>query len=190
MSADLYQVLTEQFQRSGVTIDAAEAHGFLCGCLAVDGRSSVLGTYLRELLPQVNLKTEDAGARLLNALMLQTDRDFSDAGMAFQLLLPSDESSLEVRLQALSHWCEGFITGFGMVMGLTARSRIPDTVKEFVDDLGEIRRVQSVGMDVETAEQDWTELVEYVRIGVQLAWEEGRTFSAGTVSGSGQPKIH
>ena len=92
--------------------------------------------------------------------------------MQFDLLLPPDEEPLAVRTAALAEWCQGFLYGLG-AGGIPDARRLEGDAGELVRDFAEISRA-SVGSseDQEADENAYGELVEFVRVGVQLLFEE------------------
>lgn len=92
--------------------------------------------------------------------------------MDFNPLLPEDEASLDTRAVALAQWCQGFLYGLGG-SAIQDTNGLPGDVGEIVRDLSEITHV---GVDnrqsVESNENAYAELVEFVRVGVQLVFEE------------------
>jgi len=92
--------------------------------------------------------------------------------MEFDLLLPEDEASLDTRTVALAQWCQGFLYGLGG-SAIQDTNGLPGEVGEIVRDLSEITRVGvDDGQSVESNESAYAELVEFVRVGVQLVFEE------------------
>ncbi|HUN71314.1 MAG TPA: UPF0149 family protein, partial [Steroidobacteraceae bacterium] len=76
------------------------------------------------------------------------------------------------RAEALAQWCQGFLYGLGSGAVQDAGS-LPGDLGEIVRDLTEISRV---GVDIaqteESNESAYAELVEFVRISVQVVFEE------------------
>ncbi|MGH8322977.1 MAG: UPF0149 family protein, partial [Steroidobacteraceae bacterium] len=92
--------------------------------------------------------------------------------MEFDLLLPEDAASLDTRTVALAQWCQGFLYGLGG-SAIQDASGLPGEVGEIVRDLSEITRAGGDGgQSVEANESAYVELVEFVRVGVQLVFEE------------------
>ena len=72
----------------------------------------------------------------------------------------------------LGEWCQGFLYGLGSGP-LSDATKLPGEVGEIVRDLSEITRVGvDGGESLESNEVAYTELVEFVRVGVQLVFEE------------------
>jgi uncharacterized protein len=149
--------------------DAAEAHGTLAGCLcAVQGYR--LEDWLREILPEGRAAPGTTAA--LEELFTATTAALLQPDMEFELLLPADEQPIEVRTAALAQWCQGFLYGLG-AGAVPDVSELPGEVGEVVRDFIEISRagVDST-QDEESNEAAYAELVEFVRVGVQLVFEE------------------
>jgi uncharacterized protein YgfB (UPF0149 family) len=78
----------------------------------------------------------------------------------------------------LSQWCQGFLYGFGtgQANGMTPKEEdLPTNVNEILNDLTHIGRasVEIEGdADNESEEEAYAEVVEYVRVGVQLIHDE------------------
>ena len=88
------------------------------------------------------------------------------------VLLPGDEQPIDARATALGQWCQGFLYGLG-TSAIDDVTRLPGEVGEIVRDLSEITRIGVDGSEtLETNESAYAELVEFVRVGVQLLFEE------------------
>lgn len=160
----------------GAGAAAAEAHGTLCGLLC--GSSEDLpGAWInntladfREDADRATVNTEAVLVRLYEATRAALLGD----EMAFGPLLPPDSEVLESRLEALAAWSQGFLYGLAM-RGLREFGDIDGEIREFLEDLVEISRVETgVDDDQEAAETAFSELVEYVRVGAQLLFNQAR----------------
>lgn len=149
--------------------DAAEAHGTLAGCLSALADYS-FGDWLQEILPEG--RADAAAADTLYGLYTATAAALEQTEMEFEPLLPSDAQPLAARTAALALWCQGFLYGLGSG-SIPDASGLPGDVGEIVRDLTEITRA---GVDEEQGEDSnegaYAELVEFVRVGVQLLYEE------------------
>jgi hypothetical protein len=149
--------------------DAAEAHGTLAGCLcATTGYR--LEDWLREILPEGRAAPETTAT--LEELFTATVAALLQPDMEFEPLLPAEEQPIDVRTAALAQWCHGFLYGLG-AGAITDASELPGDTGEIVRDFIEISRA---GVDAtqeeESNEAAYAELVEFVRVGVQLLFEE------------------
>ena len=87
--------------------------------------------------------------------------------------MPDEDDALEERMRELAVWCHGFLAGLGWA-GLDIESDIAsEQLKEIIEDFLEISRADPAPeADARGAEFDFAELIEYVRVSVQLAFEE------------------
>jgi len=162
--ADIQRVLSDARSLS----EPAEAHGTLAGslCTAVSYR---FDDWLLEIRPAG--RPQAAAAALLREVYTHTAQSLVEVDLAFELLLPDDEQPLDARTTALAQWCQGFLYGLGS--RVPDASRLPGDAGEVIRDLDEITRA---GLDeadsVEANESAFVELVEFVRVGVQLIFTE------------------
>jgi uncharacterized protein YgfB (UPF0149 family) len=166
-----FQDLQAALGRGASVGSPAEAHGALCGMLAA--RPVERGAWVRQVLGEVEPGSGDVFAVELQGLLEQVYRttvtQLDDASMGFYLLLPDDEEGLDTRAAALAKWCEGFLYGLGLV-GVDDRQLGDGELQEFVNDVSEISRVEfESGPGDEEEEEAYSELVEYIRMGVLLA---------------------
>lgn len=161
--ADLQAALS----RMGMTMDASEAHGWLCGALCTRagfGASEWLAELADGDVPEPEPELQRLAAWTLEVL--------ASDGFEFEPLLPGEDAPLADRVAALAAWCDGFLYGVG--------SGAPDPKKvqagevgEFLADLADIARVElEPGRKSEAGENDYAELVEFVRAGAQLTFDE------------------
>ena len=68
----------------------------------------------------------------------------------------------------MGEWCGSYISG--LAEGLGSDFEISEDSKEALEDLGAIAQV-SIDFDAE-GERDYTELVEYIRVAVQLIFAD------------------
>ena len=101
--------------------------------------------------------------------------------------MPGDDASVDERVDALSAWCQGFLYGIGSAAP-TGRTVPTGEVAEVLADFAEISRGGSVGMDPTEIEEDaYMELVEFLRVGVQLVYDQ---LAAERRTRSGPPTRH
>jgi uncharacterized protein YgfB (UPF0149 family) len=161
----IQQLLVQERSLAG----AAEAHGTLAGSLCATAGYR-LEDWLREILPEG--RATPAAAASLQELFSATTAALLQPDMELELLLPADEQPIDVRTAALAQWCQGFLYGIG-AGAVPDASELPGDVGEIVRDFIEISRA---GVDDEQGEESneaaYAELVEFVRVGVQLLFEE------------------
>lgn len=172
-----YEAIEIALAEAGADADAAQLHGHLCGL------TCVLGTGAAGLwLAQAFEVSDQSGAApigskpTLERLAVDTADALEAGDMSLALLLPPDDEPLEERAASLAHWCQGFVHALhdaDPCAAQSGRAIKSDTAKEIIADFREISR--AVFAEDETqieAESAYAELVEYVRVGVQLIFED------------------
>jgi hypothetical protein len=159
---------------AGSTVHAAEAHGCLCGSLCAR-RDYGLVEWIDEILPDEAVR--DGGP--FASLRESTITALTGEQMDFQPLLPDDEHALDSRVEALGAWCQGFLYGFGAA-GTANRDALPEGVAEVLADFAQMSHAGAVGSEeLEVEEEAYAELVEFLRVGVQLVFDELAALRAG-----------
>lgn len=151
--------------------EPAEAHGTLAGALC-SSRDYGLLEWLREILPEDSPEGDALKSSVLQNVYDAMVRSLGNSDSDFQPLLPDDEIVLSSRADALSSWCQGFLYGLGS--GTTGDpSRVSTEAAEIIRDLTEITHVGvDAGDETEENEVAFAEVVEFVRVGVQLLFVE------------------
>ena len=107
-----------------------------------------------------------------------------DISFLFQPILPDDELPLPERLVAVGSWCSNYISGLGE--GMSSEFEVSEDAKEALEDIAAIGQV-SVDFDTDDdGERDYAELIEYIRIAVQLIFTDLHPESGS----SAEPTIH
>ncbi len=168
--------LNAALKRCGATWDAGQAHGLLCSRLAILGADAGIG-WLDQVLegsdPDNALRRECEV--LLDALYAYTHRQLADRQSEFQPLLPDQSDSTMIKAEAIARWCEGFL--HGLVSGSpddNLKERLAsEPLSDIIKDMLQITRATiDEETDDETNEFAYAELVEYLRVAVQLTYEE------------------
>ena len=171
-----HDALDAALKRCGASWDAAQSHGLLSGRLAVAGAESGF-----DWLSQVLEGTEPNNAlrgeceQMLGKLFESTYRQLSERQSEFEPLLPDDQDSTAARAVALGHWCEGFLHGLvSSSHGDALKARLgSDPLADIIKDMLQMTRAAADDdSDDETNEAAYAELVEYLRVAVQLTYEE------------------
>ena len=169
ISLPTYNELSEALSKTTLKLHASEAHGLVSGVLAANMETVTW----EELITGGDEKGESHDS--LKALYEGSARQLSDFLFEFQLLLPTDDESLTQRAEALSLWCQGFLTGLkisGVPIDVPAAE---DDVSAAIADLVEIAKMQyEEVVDNEEDEAAYLELVEFVRMAVILIYQELR----------------
>ena len=167
-----YDVVADAVKRAGLESSAAECHGGLTSLLCTVDKiipAQWLALYLTAgkaaELPANILAT-------LGTLFEATAEQIDNPEFDFQLLLPDDDSILDVRVEAISDWCQGFLMGLSLG-GVADVENLPGDLSELVQDFIKISRADSLSLDDEEASENaFAEIVEYVRVGALMFREE------------------
>ena len=171
-----HDALEDALKRCGSNWDASQTHGLLSGRLAIAGADSGF-----DWLSQVLEGTEQSDALraecegMLGTLFERTYRQLAERLSDFEPLLPEDGDSTAIRATALAHWCEGFLHGLvAAEHDDELRNRLAaEPLADIIRDMLQITRASvDEDCDAESDESAYTELVEYVRVATQLAYEE------------------
>lgn len=170
-----YHELDEALRRAGSHWASAQAHGLLCGRLAIQGAAGAdnwRDQVLESLDPADALRAECE--LMLDELFQATWRQLADRQSEFELLLPDDSDDAEHRTRALAEWCEGFLHGLvADARSDAVRKRLAEEpLADLIRDMLEITRATVGDEDEDTNENAYAELVEYIRVAVQLTYEE------------------
>jgi uncharacterized protein len=164
-----YAELQRLFATAHALTEPAEAHGALTGALCA-AHAYTLDDWLVEVLPEGEVDPTAGSA--LQGLFEQTRAALFGYDMQLELLIPGDDLPLEERTVALCQWCNGFLYGLAG-HGAADPERLPGDAGEVVRDIGEISRAGvDAGEQAEVNEAAFSELVEFVRVGAQLVYEE------------------
>ncbi len=150
----------------------AECQGALAGLICTRG-SVTLETWLEHMNGNVGIRfLQTDEKQLLQRILDQTTAQFEQSEKEFQPVLPDDQQPIAQRIQAIMDWASGML----FAIGLQDENRIPrlsETAREFVEDLVDITNI-----DIDTIEDDeeseiaYTDIVEYVRVGTALLYED------------------
>jgi uncharacterized protein YgfB (UPF0149 family) len=184
ISTNDYDALRESLSGSGTLVSLPELHGGLCGALCVGGPASA-ERWLDDFLAD----SDAADASDTRAIGVNLERAgwtaLADAELAFEPLLPSEAAPLEEQVQALALWCSGFLNAVGAsAPDLVGRNAQPTAaaganasteVAEILADFAEMSRAGAD--DEDAADRDradfvLAELKEYVRVSVQIVFEQ------------------
>ena len=169
-----YDQINDALQGVPSEFSAAEFHGQLCGLLSTCDRLQ-LQDWLMVSLPESDPSNWSPLTReLFQVLLDHSQAALGSEDFGFQLLLPDDEAGLAARIEALANWCQGFLFGISHA-GVTDIQALPGELPEIVEDFLNIARAENFKLDNEDEDEAaYMELVEYVRVGVQLFREELR----------------
>jgi len=169
-----YNIIGDTLKRGGSSWTASQAHGLLCGRIAVLGADGV-SDWLAQVLDTAaagDPAVQDAASEL-HEVAVESYRQLEERQSEFEPLLAGESESTAAVAATLAEWCEGFL--HGLVSG-TSEQALKDRlaaepISDIIRDLLEISRADA-GEGVEGDEEALTELVEYLRVATQLVYEE------------------
>jgi yecA family protein len=177
MSAAIdYDELDASLRHCGSSWNAGQAHGMLCGQLAVlgaAGGASWLGAVLENTDPN-DAQRDDCEAKL-DQLYAHSYRQLAERLSEFAPLLPEDNAPTGTKTEAMGQWCEGFLHGLVATASNESLKKklAAEPLSEIIKDLLQISRAT---VDDTAAEDDedqaYEELHEYIRVAAQLVYEE------------------
>lgn len=183
------EALARALRGAGLAAEPAQYHGALCGvlCTRPAGEIDPLEILDEERAPAgEEVEASAESLETLRAAREAVAAELSEGGAGLTLLLPDDERhSLEQRTRALGLWCDGFLYGIAR-SGTLDLDKASEEVREAISDITQFTRATiEGGDDLETEEGAYAELVEYLRVVVQLIHLESRNAPA-----DAPPRMH
>jgi uncharacterized protein YgfB (UPF0149 family) len=149
-------------------VSPAELHGLLLG-RSCGGAGFDNDTWLLDAAELLGGEPQDNIRQALIGLQEMVKGELTSDDMTVVLLLPTDDETLKDRAEALGQWCQGFLTGFGIAAGDTALST---EAMEVLQDLTAISQVQDALEESDDGENDYMEVMEYLRVAPLLLFTE------------------
>jgi uncharacterized protein len=164
-----YRELTLALSKTTLKLHASQVHGLICGILS--GNSNTQAAW-EELV--TGGKDPAKTHVVLQDLYASSAKQLDDFLFEFQLVLPADSEELPARAEALTLWCQGYLTGLKLAH-IQLVERDPSEMTEAINDIIEIAKMNYE--EVVASEEDeaaYIELVEYVRMAVILIYQDIR----------------
>jgi yecA family protein len=162
----IFSELEQQLSALGADMSATESHGVLCARFCTETRPDP-AAWVHEVIGDQdmnNLQVRSSQETLAH-LYLQTEQVFQNAIERFEMMMPDEDVELSTRMQALVDWCSGFLSGLGLA-GVEDNGSLDPDIKEIMQDFAEITRIDTHVEPAEENEAAFTEIEEYVRVGV------------------------
>lgn len=166
-----YFELNQLLSNVEAEVCAAGCHGFLCGQVCVPGypMEDLWQEYIDARTKNDDLVDDCYGE--IKILLADIIDSMNSSDMGFQLMLPDDDSDLTDRVDALAEWCHGFLNGYGAAAGDQGLA-MTEECREILEDFTRICRAGIDEGGNEEDEQALAELIEYVRMGTMLIYED------------------
>lgn len=151
-------------------------HGMLVGLMCGDSEIKE-SAWIKKILEEAGVKkVKESFLVVLHELYLSTEAGLNGSGFEFELIVPTDDENLSFKAAMLGQWVEGFLYG----MGLAGQSEqnLKGDVSELLRDFADISHIEVAGLEqlekeeLEQAESDLMQLVEFVKVGVMTINEE------------------
>ena len=163
-----YTELDLTLNKTKLKLHPSQVHGLICGMLC--GNSSQTASW--ESLVTGGGKESAMIHETLQALYEGTSIQLGEFLFELQLILPEDDEELPVRAEALTLWCQGMLTGLKIAQ-VPLVDREPSDLTEAINDFVEIAKMNyEEVVSSEEDEEAYTELVEFVRMGVILIYQD------------------
>ena len=158
--------LSQLLDNTALKLHPSQVHGLICGVYCGNSKSTAAWETL--------IKGDEASGahEVLQSLYEKSVKQLEDFLFEFQLILPADSSELPSRAEALTLWCQGFLTGLKLG-NVQIVGREPGEMTEAINDLIEIAKMNYE--EVVASEEDeaaYIELVEFIRVAVILIYQD------------------
>ncbi|WP_324732337.1 YecA/YgfB family protein [Pseudomonas paeninsulae] len=181
-SSSPYTAFAALLANSGHPVSPAELHGLLLG-RSCAGAGFDIDAWLVDAAELLGAAPQDNVRQALLGLQEMVKGELCGDEVTVVLLLPSDDAPLGERAAAIGQWCQGFLGGFG----LTARENaLSAEAMEVLQDLSAIAQVQNALEESEDGENDYMEVMEYLRVAPLLLFSE----CTKPVAAAAKPSLH
>lgn len=110
---------------------------------------------------------------ILEQIIAFTQKDYQPDSFSIDLLIPEDESPIDQRAQALGEWCQGYLTGYGLIK---QEKELDDDAKEALRDMSEIAKIDISTEDgsSEELESAYVTISEHVKMSAQIIFQSNK----------------
>ena len=176
-----FEKLDSLRKSASIDMKLPEVHGGICSQICFDN------DYFEEFVP---LDQSDDGAsvsvqiaayrKALLKIIDENAKTLKDGDLDFELIIPDENYTIQERAEALSIWCQGFIDGVSSLLseqGLKIDQSENKESFEIIEDFTQISTLDSHSINEEVDEElALMELIEFVRLSVQMIYDEFRSF--------------
>ena len=170
----IYQKIKEIFEVQGIRRHCSEFHGFIIGMISSRGRefsAEELNIWLKEYLGC------SLGPELSAVIQIVVEQGVESLGeysnFEFEIALPDEDSSLNQQVMALSEWCAGFVSA-SEKCGVSSEKFGNPIIEETIQDFRRISEISEDIGDSNENESDYTQLLEFARVGALTIYSETR----------------
>lgn len=158
------EILYSEYEDVLMGVNPSEAQGLLISYICSQPNEAIL-LWIKELSRLTNDSIKEGD--LLVALYKETIQSLNDLNFTFTPLLP--EGDVYKKIDALQQCAEGLIYGIGI-----NHIKLEGDAFEFMNDLIEFSHAtfEDEELDDEETEQDFEEILEFVRMGMLLLYHD------------------
>ena len=153
-------------QQNGLDLSIAQVHGTLAGLVCLGHSKGNFQKWGHLLVP--DHPTQSLLDTIFNLIYFTHDC-LESPEFKFRPILCSEIGLLE-RVESLGDWCLGFTIGLEL-NSIKQTKTYSEDAEHFLSDISEISLVET-STDDDDSERAFCELEEYVKVGVQLIYEE------------------
>lgn len=159
----------------GLEISPSHLHGIITASACTAGYQSQENNFLELIKPhdETNHCQLELLSDSLNSYYQQVVRVLEGPMFEFEPALPDEDSDSQFRTEELAAWCRGFLTAYHH--SIKHDEALGSDAAEALQDLSEIACAETGEGDTEELAQALTELEEYLRISVQLIFDDLNT---------------
>ena len=167
-----YEQVNQLVDDYELDISPAHLHGIITASTCAAGINPDAVNPLNLITPYKGLDENQLGhlSDSLNLYYIQTLQVLDDHMFEFELALPDEDSGAEFRTEELAAWCRGFLTAYSH--SIKSDEVLSGDAAEALKDLTQIAFAEIGDAQAEEIEQALAELEEYLRVGVQLIFDE------------------
>lgn len=169
-----HQAISDALQCLGVESTPSDVQGLLSAFFCQDislSKTAWVDSMLSAPLADEDHDKQDAKETLVQ-FYEHTQVLFDNDMTEFELLMPKDDMPFEIRLQALVHWVQGFLSGIKL-LGMDLDKDYGAELNEVIQDLF---KISVLGADEigegEEVEASLMELYEFTKVAVQLLYAQ------------------
>ncbi|AKE51114.1 UPF0149 family protein [Kangiella geojedonensis] len=107
----------------------------------------------------------------LEQLIAFCQKDYQADSFSIDLMKPEDDLPLEQRAKAVGEWCQGYLTGYGLVPQKDDK-KLEDESKEALEDIGEIAKIDfEMSEPDEEMEKAFMTVCEHIKMSALLLFQ-------------------
>jgi len=167
-----YINIAELVDHYNLDVTSAELHGVIVGSICTARLNPLEDSWINLLTPYTTLD-DDLLGHLTDGLKIIyniTANALEGDGFEFAPALPDEDASSDFRTSELAAWCRGFIMAYQQYN--PDNTILTDDSLEAFQDLTEIAFVEVSDGEEDENEQALAELEEYIRISVQMIFDD------------------